>query len=302
MLLDQVRRAFGRRLVETRGVVCYDEPFRERGLDIRPLPLEAPAVVTEALAHLRADWELPDGSPLTEALELWRHARELALGLYYRWDPAPPRSWLDPRKEWGAACRHILSTNKRNLDSPEQVVRAVDAGLYPEAVEPLRAWHAVRDSFIPNTVAVWLHPFAVEATAAWLDEPGIAWTEHDAFAERVAAMSGAPYFGAEGRDAAGVAIEDAGGSVIASIASNGTGRNLQAWNRNLITSPPANGRIMEQLVGRTFREGQAHDVTVEWLNTCEEHEAAYARALNDARYAQATTGLQQAILRSNGET
>ncbi len=299
--LDQVRRGYQRRLVETVGVVSYDEPFRGVGLDIRPLPLEPPPVVEDALAQLRDRWELPDGSPLCEALELWRHTRELALGFYGRWDPAPPKDWLAARKEWNGACRYILSNNRRNIDSPDQVVRAVLAGLYPEAAAPLATWHAIRDTFEPNPVAVWLHPFAVEAAAAWLDEPGIAWAEHVPFAERVSNLAGVPYFGAEARDQFGTYIEDASGPIVASWHSCNEGINLQhKWSRNLITSPPSNGKIVEQLIGRTHREGQTRDVSVEWVRTCKEHDDAYARALGDARYVEATTGLQQKLMVTNG--
>lgn len=295
--LDSVRRAYQARLVQTPGVVTHDEPFRGVGLDIRPRPLPAPPVVLRALARLRDTWELPDGSPLCEALELYRYARQLALGFFLKWHPTPPREWMAARKEWHAACRYILSHNRRDLDSPQPVIEAVERGLYPEAAGPLAAWRAIADSYEPTTVAEWLHPFAAEASAAWLNAPGIAWTEHVEFAARVSALAGAPYFGGRGLDASGRFIGKASGPVVASIKGNSTGRNLQhTWWRNLVTSPPSSAEIFEQLIGRTHRDGQEHDVTVEWLRTCPEHDEAYARALNRARYTEATMGLEQKLV------
>jgi hypothetical protein len=293
---DSVRRAFRDRLVSTPGVVVYDRPYRGVGLSIDPLPLSPPPVVMVALELLRDRWELPDGSKLVEALELWRAVRQLALGFYYRWSPTPPRHWLDARSEWSAVCRHIVGANRRNLDSPKPVIDAVDAGLYPEAIEPLACWRAVRDSYEPTTVAYWLHPYAAEAAAAWLEEAGIVWTEHDAFATRVSELSGAPYFAAEGRDRFGTHIMDASGPVVASAHSCAEGLNLQGtWSRNLITSLPGS-KLIEQLIGRTHREGQSRDVSVEWFRCCPEHDDAYGKALNKARFVEATTGLEQKLI------
>jgi hypothetical protein len=298
--LDSVRRAYQARLRSTLGVVCHDEPFRGVGLDIRPLPLDAPDAVEETLCRLRDTWELPDGAPLCEALELHRAIRQLSLGFFLRWEPTPPKAWMAARKEWHSACHHIVQTNRRGLDSPKPVIEAVDLGLYPDATEPLRVWREIRDTYEPTTVIEWIHPFAAEACAAWLGAPGICWTEHKDFARRISALSGAPYFAGQGLDDKGRFIASVKpGPILASIKGNSTGRNLQhKWNRNLITSPP-NNETTEQLVGRTHREGQRKDVSVEWLRTCDEHEQWYGRALEGARYIEATLGLQQKLV-SNG--
>lgn len=429
------REGFRDRFVSTPGVVVYDVPFAGVGLDICRLPLDPPAVVLDALEALRDRWELPDGSKLVEALELWAHARQLALGFYYSWwdherfrncltetlrSPSfaignterrilnvcarmtgrehalvqelgrwstgergdfadamasplssgtpcsrsstvsatsvaagdlpaasasqltttiqqvesadyyalpvteqsrcwatilralpallpilqtavsragPPTEWLEARSAWGAECRRLVGANRRNLDSPKPVMDAIDKGLYPEAAPVLARWRAVRDSYEPFTVPVWLHPFAAEAAAAWLEEAGICWTEHTDFAERVAELSGAPYFHKEARDDNGIHIMDARGPVIASMHSCDEGLNLQGiWSRNLVTSIPG-AKKMEQIIGRTFREGQAADVTVEWFRTCPEHDDSYAKAMNKAAFVEATTGLRQAMVR-----
>src|SRR5690606_21047979 len=160
------------------------------------------------------------------------------------------------------------------------------------------------DSFRPQTVAVWLDEGALEAAATWGSSSrhgsraGIIWTEHTAFAEKLAQRTGWAYYGQQGLDARGRAIEADSGAeaIVASIASNAEGRNLQAWARNLVTSPPASGSTWEQLLGRTHRDGQeADEVTVDVFFTCREHVQAMHQARADARYIELSTGQAQKL-------
>lgn len=302
------RRALRRRLVETAGVVATTEAHSGASLSIAAITPKLGPAVDAAFRQLREAWELPDGTRLADGIAVWRHARELALGFFYRWDPMPPRAWLEPRKAWASACREILTNNRRNLDSELQVIHAVDAGHYPWATGALAAWRAVKDSFRPQTVAVWLDDGALEAAISWgwsskrkvpgNDRAGIIWAEHVAFAEDLARRARWPYYGKKGLDARGRAIEADSGEepIIASIASNGEGRNLQAWSKNLVTSPPASGSAWEQLLGRTHRDGQeADEVTVDVLFTCREHVQAMNQARADARYIELSTGQAQKL-------
>ncbi len=297
--LEGVRQAYRRRVVETPGVVATEERFEGASLSITMVRPRTSQDVALSFNKLRCAWVLPDGQPLATGLDVWRHARELALGFYYVWDPAPPKAWLAARKEWCSAARRILGNNRRNLDSELQVVRAVDAGHYPDAEGALDGWRAVRDSFEPNTVPVWIDDSVLRYCVEWSREPGIIWTEHNAFARRLSELSGLPYYGPQGKDVRGRAIEEAAPDtcIIASIASNSEGRNLQAWHRNLVTSPPASGAAWEQLLGRTHRDGQeADEVTVDVITTCDEHVEAMEQARRDAEYIESVTGQAQKIL------
>lgn len=300
------RRALRRRLVETAGVVATTEAHSGASLSIAAITPKLGPAVDEAFRRLRNDWELPDGTRLADGIAVWRHARELALGFFYKWSPAPPRAWLEARKAWASACREILTNNRRNLDSELQVIHAVDAGHYPWATGALVAWRAVKDSFTPRTVAVWIDGHAIESAASWGASSrsgaraGIIWTEHTAFAERLAEITRWPYYGKKGLDARGrgraIETDDGSTAIIASIASNGEGRNLQAWSKNLVTSPPASGGAWEQLLGRTHRDGQqADEVSVDVLVTCREHVQAINQARADARYIELSTGQAQKL-------
>lgn len=286
------RKAFRRRLIETSGVVATYETAVDASLTIQAVEPPASPVIDAAFQTLRT-WETPDGWPIADGLSMFRHAREVSLGFYYVWDPRPPQHWLDARRQWCSFVRQTLK-HSHKLDSELQVRRA-----YPDAPE-LQAWKAVEKDFTPNTHAVWLDDSVLGFVSEWArDRKGIVWTEHQCFGDRLARDFGLPYFGKKGVNKEGLPVEQhpAGEPLVASIQSNSTGRNLQAWSTNLVTSPPPNGQGWEQLLGRTHREGQeADEVYVDVLMSCLEHVGAFDQALKDSRYVFESTGAPQKLL------
>lgn len=290
--LSAVRQAFGRRFTETPGVVAT-EGGDDGGvaLMIRERRFDLPHSLALDFDKLRTDWETPDGHPFTEPMELRRHARELILGFYYVWDPRPPDEWLAARRAWSAFVREALK-GSRTYDTEMQVARACARGEL-DAYE-YAAWTAIRDTFKPNTRAVWTHDAAVKDAALWLsNEPGIVWSEHVAFGERLAQVAGVPYFGRGGRDAQKQLIDDYSGPCVASIEANKEGRNLQfAYSKNYVSSAPPGGDVWEQMIGRTHRDGQdADEVSVEVVLGCWEQWADFKQAIRDAEFS--TDGLRQ---------
>lgn len=303
--LAGARQVFQSRLLETPGVVATG---RNEGvtcsLYVRASQYDVPATTDTLFKEMRETWETPDGWAFSEAVELWRHCRELALGFHYVWDPRPPADWLSARREWAAFVRDVLSRS-RSLDTELQVAQACEAGSLGRS--ELDAWRGIRASFTPCPRALWHDGAALDVCQAWMTHHrGIVWTEHTFFAEELARRSGAPYFGAQGTTADGrESIVDAprrfsGRPIIASIAANGTGRNLQAWSTNLITSPPTGAATWEQLLGRTHRDGQTSDeVIVDVLFGCREHHDAITRAVAGARAAADTLGHDQKLILSS---
>jgi hypothetical protein len=111
--------------------------------------------------------------------------------------------------------------------------------------------------------------------------------------------TGIPYYGRKGLDAAGHSIEDhpADKPLIASIAANAEGRNLQRFNRNLIVSAPPTGALWEQLIGRTHRPGQESDeVRADVFVGCSEAAAGFWRAVTDAQAIQDLLGQDQKLV------
>lgn len=299
--LAAVRQAFRRRLVETPGVVATTEGPMDMSLSIAGVNAQKEDPKIEGhFQTLRNLWETPDEHPISDPLEFRRAARELALGFFYRWNPRPPVEWLQPRKEWSQFCRHILKHNRRGLDSEGQVVQAVDRGWFPGEV--LARWRAVKDSFEPNTEAVWFSDEAIQGAVKWADDVGgIIWVEHVEFGKRLAKETGLPYYQRKGLDENGRYIEDhppAQRTCIASIASNKTGCNLQGlWSTNLVMASPANNLDWEQLLGRTHRPGQSADEVKcdVWLG-CIEYVEGYAQARKDALFVQDSQGQAQKLL------
>lgn len=292
-----VRRAYRRRVTETPGFIASMDGELGVSLMIDSIHAPLPASVMEAIATMQRTWERPDGVEVIDAIELWRHMREIACGFYYRWNPEPPQEWRKARSAWAKFVREVLRTNRLGLDSESQVARAVDQGAYPGDI--LRVWREIRPTFTPQTEAVWLHDVAIKSVLKWAKEsPGIVWVEHVELGKALRKVAGLSYYGKGGQDERGRPIEahPPGTSMVASLSSNAEGRNLQAWSNNLMTSPPTSGATWEQILGRTHRDGQqAEEVTCTLLLSLPVQLEAFRRATLDAQYIQDTTGQAQKL-------
>lgn len=291
------RKGFRRRFVETPAIIATEEKALGVSLSITQVELDIKKECLQDFEKLREDWETPDGQPFSEPVDLWRHSRELACGFFYRWSPPGPPQWLAARKEWSRFVRQTLSSRRNGIDTEFQVAKACKAGQIDSTA--YTAWIKIKDSFKPNTVPFWRHKKTLEYAKNWLaKEQGICWVEHVTFGNQLSFETQLPYFGEGGKDKrTGMFIEEASGPVIASISSNCEGRNLQKWNKNLIVSAPPNGRMWEQMLGRTHREGQeADEVSVDVLVCCYEQWAGIEQAIRDAQYVQDTTGQPQKLL------
>jgi hypothetical protein len=297
--LTQARRGFQKRLVETPGVVASSQEGERIGTSIyvRAITYSMAKTTEDLFTTIREEMQHPvDGWEL-EPIDVWRHARELALGYTNIWDPRPPDDWADARREWFAFVRRVLGRSKR-LDSPEHVEMACRAGELSCA--ELDAWRAIEPTFMPNDVPVWHDDSALQVAAKWMKSHphGIVWVEHVAFGERLEELTGFPYFREEARDATGLHIYDANGPIIASIDACREGLNLQTkWNQNLFTAPQEGPGVWQQAIARTHRPGQqADEVTVDVMLGCLEHAKAWRHALTGAFAVRDITGSEQKLL------
>lgn len=299
----RARRVFFRRASATKGIIISGAQDAYAGsLQITGNEYTVSSATEQNFKTLRETMCRPDGWALSDAVQAWRVARELALGVHYSWDPLPPQEWLDARKVWAQFVRDFLgsaASRRQQIDSEFQVLNAVLNGDVADPDDALGTWRAIRPTFTVNSVPVWHDDSALLQAQRWLTAHprGICWVEHRFFGNRLAQMTGLPYFGPRGRDAKDHFIQDATGPIIASVAANSTGRNLQSqWSDNLITAPAADSERWEQLIGRTHRNGQtADEVTVDVLVGCREHLQSIPRALASSDVKKDLLGFEQKL-------
>jgi hypothetical protein len=314
--LAAVREGFGRRCAETPGWVSTYDKGPACSLEISRVSCPLPQEVLEAFKTLRDKGKTPDGWPLIGGLDESRHAKEIALGFFYRWNPRGPRDWMAARSAWASFVRYVLQNNRSNLDTELQVriaypqlERFRESWVEKKGIQdfleaptlgphmslnlqhPLESWERIKDSFTPNKEAIWIGTHALEFCKKWLEQPGIVWTEHVDFAQMLSYYTGIPYAGAGGETKDGRPIESfEGAPIIASLQSSGEGRNLQKWNRCLVTCPIGGGALTEQLLARVHRDGTEWDeVSFEFLSLCKENERAFFQARADAEHIERTS-------------
>jgi hypothetical protein len=333
-----VRRGYQKRMQETPGVVSSRETAISCSLVVRRLDVHPGATASEQLRTLREKKLTPNGDIVRTPMDVWRHARELACGFYYRWEPRPPSEWLEARSAWNWYVREILFPEGSlhatyahlHLDSPRMIASAIvghDDGadvdeqgfdsdfeeegkggaaaivrpsvFHPNIVEAYHNWAKIRGIYKINTVAQWMDETVLRYCSDWISKngPAIVWTEHRAFGEKLAALLNTGFCAQKGLDGSKKSIEQYDGkTVVASVGANCTGRNLQAWNKNLIVTCPPTGRLIEQLIGRTHRTGQKADtVYVDWICACDEQDQGFSQMRADARYIQDTFGTPQKL-------
>jgi hypothetical protein len=298
-------KGFQQRLYTCPGVILSQDPPLDIPIHIEAHEAPQDEAIEEAIKRLRQDWITPDGIECRDGVEVWRHAREIATGFYSVWTPRPPVEWAAPRSAWARECREILSSNRRDLDTEEQLIRHMQAepGHYPEALATYLAWKEVEPTFIPNPVPYWISDKVIDWIVKWSKKsPGLIWTDRPAVGARLAAR-GLCYYGLDGVDAkTGKRTEEHDPSVSCVLGrkSNDSGRNLQAWRRNLVIDIPSRGTDWEQLIGRTHRPGQrAERIDVSLLFGCLEDVEAFWKAHGRALRAQEITGQAQKLCQAD---
>ena len=139
-------------------------------------------------------------------------------------------------------------------------------------------WSAVQKHKLePPVRGIWLSTFLLDHAVAWAKaqpSPPILWYEHREVGEKLQAL-GVPAYGA------GTDPPASGGLVALSIFVHSEGKNLQdRWHRQAVLCPPSSGVRWEQMLGRTYREGQQNSEVHCFVYM---HDDAFVDALNSAR-------------------
>lgn len=290
--VSKIRAGFGRRFRGIPGIVGSSDASKV-GASLRiELIHKRSKAIDEAVAYMRRTWATPGGEEFSEAVDMWRHARELANGFYYIWDPPPPQWWLLPRREFHAFIRSMLK-GSRTLATMADVLKK-----YPTQTEVME-WRVVEKEYEPNKVAVWITDEIIEYAADWAyDNNGIVWVEHEAVGERMYERFGLPYFGEKGNNAAGVNIEQHEGKPATLSSTAGKrGFNLQYdWSSCLVLNQKPVGRDYEQMLGRLHRKGTKADAVYAGIvMTVREQIEGFEQARADAAWIQQSTEQPQRL-------
>ncbi len=291
-----IRAAFGQRLRLVPSIIASEGSDIAASIEVRVTQYNVPAI-TDAVVELRRAWATPD-EEFTEAADLWRHAREMGNGFYYKWRVPGPPAWMEARRAFNAFVRSVLHRS-RTYDSMGQVKKA-----FPDSPE-VATWAAIEHSFRPETVPVWFCEGVLQYAAAWAARThGIVWVEHRAVGHRLEDNYGLPYYGELGRTRDGRRLIDLvdkdGGPGIPCVVSQKAGSqgfNLQyQWCENLILNMTPIGTQVEQLMGRTHRQGQRADtVRFEFLIAVAEQRSDFENLQRDSLYEQQITGQRQKL-------
>lgn len=286
-----VQEAYARRFKATPGVVSIQSEDAACSLRVRRRLLPAPAEIKNAIKGLQTAWALPDGTEMVDTLEYVRHSATLSLGFFYKTIiPEGSEEWQEARRAWNRELRaQILYRRAGDLDSPARVEEAAKArsGVPQRLIDAYEAWVAIRHTVEPTKETVWITSAVMEAVAAFIKarKRGLIWYNSVAVEEALSAL-GVPCFGG------GVAppTNDVPFAAL-SAHSHGTGKNLQAWNYQIVLEPSGSAIWWQQLLGRTHRYGQAADeVIAEVLCTTWFQRAQLHAARNEAEELQKMYG------------
>lgn len=332
---ETVRTGFWRRLVGTKGVVFTAD--NELGIPLYFLerkPPDLPDHVRHYLTQLRkkpesGGWRRPDGEELRDQAEVTAVAKQLALGffMYWRFPRGESRevidNWFLHRQMWNREVRSQVSKGLLNMDSPKLCEVAAERWFnggcpscrrgpqQPHELEcpskeaaPLwesytyLPWLAVEHTVEYVTETEWVSDWLLHDCAAWMAEkPGIVWVDHPEFGERLSKMTKLPFYDGGKENNRAIINEDGSRSIICSVKANERGKNLQAFNRNLITTFPSSNKLVEQVVGRTYREGQkAVRVDVYYYLHTKELEGALHTAQEISKAAHEVMGQAQKMV------
>jgi hypothetical protein len=301
------RKALAERIAVTPGVSATVSASCDASIFIELVQgLAIPESIQKAIENAKTHYELPNGDYIGSAAHVVEAVNQLTQGFFYFWDwpGEPDRAWLRARKEWQQAVDCLLSYGLPKFDSFFLVSSAVARGYALEkfgttparrrdimaAMGAYQRWLPQSEKPDPPRGVVWLDHYLVDYLHETVEPKTLVWVCHNEMREALRA---------KGFEVVEAGREPSGSerTLVLSIASHGTGLNLQNWNKNFIVTPPPSGSAFEQLIGRTHRNGQRRD-EVFFKVLCHEQRLAenYTRAKENAVYLKNLTGQQQKLL------
>ena len=244
------RQAFLKRLRVSPGVIIHDA--EKPPLDIVWMTIEdkIPDNLAQSIEKFKKSWHLPEIGFLDNAAEVALRYLQMSQGFYTFWKERPPTDYVLAKQSFNSYCKVHL--HKGDLVSVSRVLKHGLKKGHKAAVD----WEFWRKEFSPEVCVRWITEEVVKSVLKYITPKTILWVGSPFVGRKVSELSNIPYFG-QGR---AKSLSLYGGDVVClSIASMGTGLNLQRFHRNVILTPPKSQRRWEQLVGRTARMGQKNN-------------------------------------------
>lgn len=319
---DAPREALFARLSTCDGVVLTDKDTVSSSLNIFKVQLQPPKdlqkmigeCIESGVATALADLD-PETLLCVEASShLWSNADEFVLralsqmysGFLYFWEwenNEPDVEWLEARKNWGKTCRKILEFGLEGFDTPgmvQQNFEQLPAEVIRVAERAYHAWFSTglfkKDK--PPKRAVWVSDYLLAGVEKLFKDiqkrkklPVLIWVNFQELGDKLSSLLNLPYVkGGEEIPA----FE--GQSLILSIKSHGTGKNLQAYSQNIVASPIGDPATWEQLLARTHRMGQTADEVDYYVLSHTIFGGALSRAKYMAKAVGSCTGAEQRLV------
>lgn len=253
---------------------------------------------TPQLRNLREKWETPDGELICDALAYYQKARQVSNGFFYTYIEQPPIEWIEKKRAWQKIARHILRYNKRGIDTLAQLE------MVSACIQEFVAWKEIENTYKPQIIVKWFDFHIMNSVFTYInslpDKRFLIWCDSIAIGELFGQKY--KYFGLGDSQKLLDYVtrsEIPNVPICLSIQSNMEGKNLEKFNKNIILTPPNSGKTVEQIIGRTHRQGQKADETL-FIFCChtDELEKSFDNAIIEARYIEKTTGESQKLLKA----
>jgi hypothetical protein len=296
---EAAREAFRLRFTNTSGVVTTSRASTEVPLEFHPWELNVPSEIVDAVNKVDSLWERPDGETFPDVLSKTRYIEQLLQGffLFWKWpEGRKDEEWVFKRSQWFKELRSFLSSRAavRDLDSPGLVEIAMRKGRvkgFDTLAQAYTQWQEVSGRPVPPTHSSWLSTYMVDAVRAFADgqkDPVLIWTTSVELRNALG-----KYYPIIPR---GDRPPERPTTCILSVASHGTGLNLQHYHLNLFTTLPTDAKTVEQAIGRTHRQGQTETVRVFFPVGNRFLDRKPRNLCAGAAYVQASTGSVQKVL------
>jgi len=230
------------------------------------------------------------------------------------------RSHLKAVQAYHKCLREFFKDSPANLSMPTEVATSIaNHGDRDVPFELVALWRAKEAADFAGRVErkqvpVRIDDFKVRPSVEWAKQHGrgLVFAYHEELAvwlhEAMTAAGLDPLYAPAGEEGA-ILVESVGDPlqggkgdriVVASMASHGVGRNLQAFDRMLFVQWPRAAMLAEQSLGRLHRTGQEADEVVAYALMGDHGDgwdhASRAATLNDTLYDTQTTGLSRRLL------